>query len=200
MLVADNPVPVDEEFARPTPVPIGLPSIQLVVLRYRVLDAEVGDRLLHVRAHSLEQELRRVYPYDNQPLVGVLGVPLLEVRECPDAVVQVYVQKSMRTTFPRRSAILSGSELIQPEIPANSGAVGWSESVSSLVSTDTVGDDMSVGSGVGIVVGVAVGTTVGISEPHASVHASRKSGHDIIATTRDLIRGHVPRSGISSIR
>ena len=65
-------------------------------------------------------------------------------------LMQVYVQKSMRTTFPRKSAIRSGSELIQPEMPVNSGAVASSDSVSTLLSEDTVGDGMAVGIAVGV--------------------------------------------------
>ena len=115
-------------------------------------------------------------------------------------LMHVYVQKSMRTTLPRRSAIVSGSELIQPEMPAKLGAVDSSDSVLSPVSTVTVGDGMAVGSRAGVAVDVAVGTTVGDSVPHASVQASTKSGQDIAPTTCDLIREHIPKDGTSSIR
>src|SRR3954464_13751099 len=35
--------------------------------------------------------------------------------------MHVYVQKSMRTTFPRRSSVLSGDELSQPVAPSRPG-------------------------------------------------------------------------------
>ena len=36
-------------------------------------------------------------------------------------LMQVYVQKSTRTTFPRRTSGVSGSELSQPAAPSNAG-------------------------------------------------------------------------------
>ena len=78
----------------------------------------------------------------------------------------------MRTTFPRKSAIRSGSELIQPEIPANSGAVASSDSGATLLSVDTVGD----GTAVGIAVGVEVWHHGGYNSRR--IRATRKCAYE----------------------
>ena len=80
------PFAVDQVLGRPVDVAEGVPRHVVVVLRDRVLDPVLGYGGEDVVPVLLERELGGVDADDDQPAVSVLVVPLLEVRERPDAV------------------------------------------------------------------------------------------------------------------
>ena len=71
MLVADDPLPVDEIERRPVVVVEGAPDPVVVVDRDRVVDLPLLRRLAHEIDLVLERELRRVDPDHDQPVVLV---------------------------------------------------------------------------------------------------------------------------------
>ena len=123
--VANDAVPVDEVLGGPCAVAIRPPRLKIVVLHNPVIQAVVVRSSLYVLLDLLELKLRRVHAHDDES-----GCP--RTWECHSVMygrvrmqlTQVYVQKSMSTTLPRRSSRLNGSVLIQPVMPTSCGAVG----------------------------------------------------------------------------
>ena len=77
---------VDQVVGRPVLVVVRVPGRGVVVLHHGIGEAEVADRLLHVRGLLLERELGRVDADHGEPVLVVLLVPGLDVGQRADAV------------------------------------------------------------------------------------------------------------------
>ncbi len=79
VMVADAPLDIDEVMRRPKLVVERLPDGQVVVLRHRIGDAQVGDCPADIGLGFFEGEFRRVHADHHQPVILVLFRPGFDI-------------------------------------------------------------------------------------------------------------------------
>ena len=86
MPIGELSIDTDEIFCRPVSVAERAPSVIFVVKYDWPADSLACDSSLNVVDSLFEFELWCVYSENNEPVIGVLCVPLLEERKSPYAV------------------------------------------------------------------------------------------------------------------
>ncbi len=121
LVVPDLSLRVGHVDRRPVVVGEGLPDRVVGVGSDRVRGVQGFRRLRDVLRVRLEAELRRVDADDDEALTLVLLGPGADIAERAEPVDARVRPEVARTTFPRRSSIASGAELIQPVAPSKPG-------------------------------------------------------------------------------
>ena len=126
VMIAHAPCRIDEVERRPIVMTEPTPDRAVVVDGNGIRDASLLCGPSHVVDVFLKREFWCVHADDDQPVFFVPRGPGADVRQCAKPVMQVYVQKSTRTTLPGRSAAVGGSELSQAVAPpSEAGRWRW---------------------------------------------------------------------------
>jgi hypothetical protein len=121
VVVPDPALRIREVDGRPVPVREGAPHPVVAVECDRVIHSHGLHGLADVVNLTLERELRRVDTDDDEPQVTVFAAHARTKASVRSQLMQVYVQKSTRTTLPRSPAGVRGKEFNQPVAPSKPG-------------------------------------------------------------------------------